>query len=169
MQTQPDSSPDLFLIKNSGNGPKKFSWSVPELSFRKKTFTPSLAGRASAPTPPPASPAVPAGNSRPAVLLHAAERFVPGFPALDSPAQAELLAALSPILWETLYLVSCGLLGACGILPPLLPYGGSCPPPARRRCRRWPSPPCPRCSGSFRFSRQQFWRPPAGPWVFCCG
>ena len=41
---------------------------------------------------------------------------MPGFPALDSPAQAALLAALSPILRETLYLVSCGLLGACGVL-----------------------------------------------------
>lgn len=54
-------------------------------------------------------------NELPA-FVWAVERFVPDFPALDGAAQAALLAALSPILRETLFPVACGLLGACGVL-----------------------------------------------------
>ena len=49
-------------------------------------------------------------------FVWAVERFVPDFPALDGAAQAVLLAALSPILRETLFPAACGLLGACGVL-----------------------------------------------------
>ena len=49
-------------------------------------------------------------------FVWAVERFVPDFPALDGAAQAVLLAALSPILRETLFPAACGLLGVCGVL-----------------------------------------------------
>ena len=54
--------------------------------------------------------------SRLPVFVWAVERFVPDFPALDGAAQTVLLAALSPILRETLFPAACGLLGACGVL-----------------------------------------------------
>ena len=49
-------------------------------------------------------------------FVWAVKRFVPDFPALDGAAQAALLAALSPILRETLFPAACVLLGACGVL-----------------------------------------------------
>ena len=45
-------------------------------------------------------------------FVWAVERFVPDFPALDGAAQAVLLAALSPILRETLFPAACGVLSA---------------------------------------------------------
>lgn len=53
-------------------------------------------------------------------FVWAVERFVPDFPALDGAAQAALLAALSPILRETLFSAACGLMGACGVLSAVL-------------------------------------------------
>ena len=45
----------------------------------------------------------------------AAERFIPGFADLDPGGRANLLASLSPILRELLYLACCALLG-CGAM-----------------------------------------------------
>ena len=60
--------------------------------------------------------AAPAAFSKLPAFIWAVERFVPDFPKLDSPAQAALLAALSPILREMLFPTVCCLLGACGVL-----------------------------------------------------
>ena len=60
--------------------------------------------------------AVPVSFSQLPAFVWAVERFVPDFPALDGAAQSALLAALSPILRETLFPAACGLLGACGVL-----------------------------------------------------
>lgn len=49
-------------------------------------------------------------------FVWAAERFIEGFPVLDGAVQTALLAALSPILMEVLFLAACGLLGAGGVL-----------------------------------------------------
>ena len=60
--------------------------------------------------------AVPMSFNELPAFVWAVERFVPDFPALDGAEQSALLAALSPILRETLFPAACGLLGACGVL-----------------------------------------------------
>lgn len=60
--------------------------------------------------------AVPVSFSELPAFVRAVERFVSDFPMLDTAAQAALLAALSPILREILFLAACGLLGASGVL-----------------------------------------------------
>lgn len=60
--------------------------------------------------------AVPMSFSELRPFVWALEQFVPDFPMLDSAAQTTLLAALSPILLEVLFLAACGLLGAGGVL-----------------------------------------------------
>ena len=60
--------------------------------------------------------AAPAAFSKLPAFIWALEQFVPDFPMLDSAAQTALLAALSPILLEVLFLAACGLLGAGGVL-----------------------------------------------------
>ena len=60
--------------------------------------------------------AVPRSFNELPAFVWAVERFVPDFPALDGAEQSALLAALSPILRETLFPAACGLLGACGVL-----------------------------------------------------
>ncbi|MBP3510054.1 VanZ family protein [Oscillibacter sp.] len=60
--------------------------------------------------------AVPMSFSELPPFVWALEQFVPDFPMLDSAAQTALLAALSPILLEVLFLAACGLLGAGGVL-----------------------------------------------------
>lgn len=60
--------------------------------------------------------AVPVSFSELPAFIWAVERFVTDFLVLDGAAQASLLAAISPILREMVFLAACGLLGACGVL-----------------------------------------------------
>lgn len=60
--------------------------------------------------------AVPASFGELSVFVWSVEQFVLDYPTLDVPARSALLAALSPILRETLFLAACGLLGASGVL-----------------------------------------------------
>ena len=60
--------------------------------------------------------AAPAPFGEMPAFVWAVERFVPDFPMLDNAARVSLLAALSPILRETLFLAACGLLGGCAVL-----------------------------------------------------
>lgn len=60
--------------------------------------------------------AVPVDFSALPPFAWAAEQFIPDFAALDGAGQAELLAALSPILREFCFLALCGLLGALAVL-----------------------------------------------------
>lgn len=60
--------------------------------------------------------AVPSPFGELPVFAWSVERFVLDYPTLDVPAQTALLAALSPILREALFLAACGLLGASSVL-----------------------------------------------------
>lgn len=63
-----------------------------------------------------AAPALAASQSALPVLSGLAARFVPGFSAMDTSAQADLLRALQPIAGDTLRLGLCGLLGCSAVL-----------------------------------------------------